>query len=98
MQGALWVDTARGAAGLGPQPLSLSRPAVMVLAVLVERRGRVVTRDELARRAGLEHLSERRCDQLLVDLRRALGPTAVRNVRGRGWTLELGDQGRLPPR
>ena len=97
MHGALWVDTAQGAAGLGPRTLVLSRQAVMVLAALAECPGRVVPRDELARRADLENLSKRRCDQLLVDLRRALGPTAVRNVRGRGWMLELGDQGPLSP-
>ena len=97
VHGALWVDTAHGAAGLGPRALVLSRQAVMVLAALAERPGRVVTRDELARRADLENLSKRRCDQLLVDLRRALGPTAVRNVRGRGWMLELGDQGPVSP-
>jgi two-component system, OmpR family, response regulator len=97
VHGALWVDTAHGAAGLGPRTLALSRPAVLVLAALAERPGRVVTRDELVRRADLENLSSRRCDQLLVDLRRALGPTAVRNVRGRGWMLELGDQGPVSP-
>jgi DNA-binding response OmpR family regulator len=97
VRGALWVDTSQGAAGVGAQAFDLSRQAVMVLAVLVEREGRVVTRDELARRADLRHLSKRRCDQLLVDLRRALGPTAVRNVRGRGWTLELADQEPVAP-
>lgn len=97
MHGDLWVDAAQGAAGVGPRSLALSRQAVMVLAVLAERRGRVVTRDQLARSADLENLSKRRCDQLLVDLRRALGPTAVRNVRGRGWILELGDLGPVAP-
>jgi hypothetical protein len=41
----------------------------------------------LARRAGLADLSERRCDSLLVAIRRALGPKSVRTVRSRGWML-----------
>jgi len=59
-----------------------------VLAVLLENRHRVVSRGELSRLAGLEGLSERRCDSVLVQIRRFLGPDAVTTVRGRGWRLE----------
>jgi DNA-binding response OmpR family regulator len=83
----LWIDVERGVAGRGPEVLTLSRQEVAVLAALVHAGGRVVPRRELARRAGLAHASERRCDQLLVGLRATLGPHAVRNVRGRGWML-----------
>jgi DNA-binding response OmpR family regulator len=55
--------------------------------VLAARRGRVVSRAELARDAGLGELSERRCDALLVGVRRALGADSVRTVRRRGWML-----------
>jgi DNA-binding response OmpR family regulator len=58
-----------------------------VLTVLLANRGRVISRRELARRAGLADLSERRCDSLLVAIRRALGPQAVVTVRSRGWML-----------
>jgi DNA-binding response OmpR family regulator len=58
-----------------------------VLNVLVASRGRVISRRELARRAGLADLSERRCDSLLVAIRRALGPNALVTVRSRGWML-----------
>lgn len=58
-----------------------------MLSVLLANRGRVISRRELARRAGLANLSERRCDSLLVAIRRALGPHAVVTVRSRGWML-----------
>ena len=58
-----------------------------VLSVLLANRGRVISRRELARRAGLADLSERRCDSLLVAIRRALGPNSVVTVRSRGWML-----------
>jgi len=67
--------------GLGAQELAL-------LEVLVEARGRVVSRPELRRRAGLVGASDRRCDVVLVGLRRALGPGVVTNVRGRGWRVD----------
>lgn len=58
-----------------------------MLTVLLVNRGRVISRRELARRAGLASLSERRCDSLLVAIRRALGPDSVVTVRSRGWML-----------
>ena len=58
-----------------------------MLNVLLVNRGRVISRRELARRAGLANLSERRCDSLLVAIRRALGPDSVVTVRSRGWML-----------
>lgn len=59
-----------------------------VLAVLVDNVGRVVTRRELARLAGLADRSQRRCDAALVVLRRHLGADSVHTVRGRGWMLD----------
>jgi DNA-binding response OmpR family regulator len=59
-----------------------------VLGVLLAAEGRVVSRRELSRRVGLSDLSERRCDALLVPLRRALGSSSIRTVRGRGWMIE----------
>lgn len=58
-----------------------------VLAVLRNAGGRVVSRAELARAAGLDGLSERRVDGVLVRLRRVLPPGALVTVRGRGWAL-----------
>ena len=66
----------------------LSDHEVAVLRVLVESTGRVVGRLEVARRAGIADLGERRTDSLLVGIRRVLGSGAIRTVRGRGWILE----------
>ena len=58
-----------------------------MLAALMDCRGRVLGRKELTRRAGLSDVNQRRCDSLLVNVRRALGPDSIRTVRGRGWIL-----------
>ena len=65
----------------------LSQRERAVLLVLIESAGRVVPRAELARRAGLDDLSERRTDTLLVSVRRALPDGSIRTVRKRGWVL-----------
>lgn len=58
-----------------------------VYRVLADNAGRVVGRTELARAAGIHELHERRCDSLLVGVRRAVGAHRVRTVRRRGWML-----------
>ena len=70
-----------------PHSPALSPQEVAVLAVLVSCAGRVVSRHELARRSGLTDRSERRCDAILVQLRRHLGAESIRTVRSRGWLL-----------
>ncbi len=58
-----------------------------MLAALVANHRRVIGRRELARLAGLADLNERRCDSVLVSIRRMLGPESVITVRSRGWML-----------
>jgi DNA-binding response OmpR family regulator len=67
-------------------PLSVQEMAV--LQAFLDCQGRVISRLEIARRAGLVGLNSRRCDSILVSLRRVLGPDAIRTVRSRGWMLE----------
>jgi DNA-binding response OmpR family regulator len=69
---------------------SLTARESAVLAVLRAAGGRVVARADLAKAAGLDGLSERRVDGVLVSLRRHLPEGAVVSVRGRGWLLREG--------
>jgi DNA-binding response OmpR family regulator len=66
----------------------LSTQEMAVLQAFLDCQGRVISRLEIARRAGLVGLNSRRCDSILVSLRRVLGPEAIRTVRSRGWMLE----------
>jgi len=72
--------TAHSRPNLGPNEVS-------VLRVLLDANGKVVSRQEIARRANLRDLGDRRTDSLIVAVRRALGAEAIRTVRGRGWML-----------
>jgi DNA-binding winged helix-turn-helix (wHTH) protein len=72
--------TTRPLTAIGAQELA-------VLKALLENRGRVLSRSELSRRAGLSECSHRRCDGVLVGVRRALGPDSIVTVRRRGWML-----------
>lgn len=78
------VDVARA---LSATPLPPQESAV--LRALIICSGRVVGRRELSRLAGIAELNERRCDSLLVSIRKALGPESIRTVRGRGWMLNV---------
>ena len=66
---------------------SLTNQERDVLRALIESNGRVIGRRELSRQIGLTEVGERRCDSLLVGIRRILGTESIRTVRGRGWML-----------
>jgi len=53
----------------------------------------VLSRSEIARQAGIDELSDRRCDSLIVGIRRRIGADQIVTVRRRGWMLVGGDLG-----
>jgi DNA-binding response OmpR family regulator len=67
--------------------MSLSPTEMKVLRVLWESQGKVLSRETLMRKAGLDLSSARRVDSSMVVLRRVLGPDSLRTVRQRGWML-----------
>jgi DNA-binding response OmpR family regulator len=79
------AGTVQATSGHPTAPLGAQERAV--LAVLIANQRRVVGRLELARASGLAGLNQRRCDSVLVGLRRALGADAIVTVRSRGWML-----------
>ncbi len=68
---------------------SLSQTDLAVLRVLVESPDRIVGRETIVRRAGLDGVSTRRADASIVVLRRILGADAIITVRRRGWMLAM---------
>lgn len=82
METTVDAAVALSATPLPPQELA-------VLRALITCSGRVVSRRELSRLAGIAGLNDRRCDSLLVSIRKALGPESIRTVRGRGWMLNV---------
>jgi DNA-binding response OmpR family regulator len=60
-----------------------------VYEVLASQPGRVMSRAHIARAAGLESLSQRRCDTIISSLRRRLGEHTIATVRQRGWRLVI---------
>jgi DNA-binding winged helix-turn-helix (wHTH) protein len=68
-------------------PGALSETDLAVLRVLVDRSGKITSRDDLNKLAGLNG-SQRRCEAVLVNLRKALGDGAIVTIRRRGWMLD----------
>ena len=70
-----------------PYLSALTEADLSVLRVLVARSGRITNRDDLNKLAGLSG-SQRRCEAVLVNLRKALGDEAIVTIRRRGWMLD----------
>jgi DNA-binding response OmpR family regulator len=85
--GTLEIEPGAYRARLDGRILPLTPSQFELLAFLVGNRDRVVPREELAKAGRLEH--ERSVDVALSCMRRVLGGDFVRNVRNRGWILEL---------
>ena len=84
----LYVVTMSSAASVpSSTPGALSETDLAVLRVLVDRSGKITSRDDLNKLAGLSG-SQRRCEAVLVNLRKALGDGAIVTIRRRGWMLD----------
>jgi DNA-binding response OmpR family regulator len=90
VRGRLHVDAARGEARLGERALKLERRPMLMLQLLANRSGEVVTRAELLERvwgssyAGFEHSVEQAVHQLRRELRE---DGWIETVRGIGYRL-----------
>lgn len=71
------------------QDLTPQERAVFI--VLAAGPNRVMTRLEIARAAGITDLNQRRCDSLIVGIRRVVGAERLITVRRRGYLLLSGD-------
>ena len=95
--GALMLDPARGTVTAGGQPVALPPKEFALLRALMERKNRVLTRDELLNLAwGWDYDgTDRVIDSHIKKLRRALGAHAgcIRTVVKQGYKLEVdGDE------
>jgi hypothetical protein len=79
--------------GEAEEAVGQASSANRLLALLVARQGRVVTRTELARAIGLRADQTRRVDAMLVEVRRELAGQGLelQNVRSRGWIISSGN-------
>jgi DNA-binding response OmpR family regulator len=74
--------------GHGATPLALlTAQERAVYDVLVAHAGKVISRNEIAREAGISNLNARRCDSLIVGIRRCVGAERIVTVRRRGWMM-----------
>jgi DNA-binding response OmpR family regulator len=61
-----------------------------VFMALSQETNRVMSRVEIARAAGISDLNQRRCDSLIVGIRRVVGANRLITVRRRGYLLRSG--------
>jgi len=89
---------AQRVARLDGQVIDLGPRAFDVLSVLIEQRHRVVTKQELFERVWPGQVVEENNLQVQVStLRKALGPSAVATIPGRGYRFTLEDSGSILP-
>jgi DNA-binding response OmpR family regulator len=85
-------------ADLAPPEIQASDPLEVltpqeraVFMVLAAEPNRVKSRVEIARAAGISDLNQRRCDSLIVGIRRVVGTERLLTVRRRGYLLVSGN-------
>jgi two-component system response regulator AdeR len=90
--GAIAVDTARKTARVNGKSIELTPAEYHILAMLVERKGSVVSREELLQATGETDALERVIDVHITSIRRKLGDAAhlLRTSRSFGYYIEDG--------
>jgi DNA-binding response OmpR family regulator len=88
--GPIAVDSARKTASVGGKPIDLTPAEYHILATLVERKGSVVSREDLLRATGETDAMERVVDVHITSIRRKLSYAAhlLRTSRSFGYYLE----------
>jgi two-component system, OmpR family, response regulator MtrA len=87
--GRLRLDGRSRSATIGGPPVPLTATEFAVLAALVDRPGRVLSRRQLLAAAGRQVVGERAADVYIAQLRAKIGPAAgIRTVRGSGYVLD----------
>jgi DNA-binding response OmpR family regulator len=84
------VDTARKTASVGGKPIDLTPAEYHILATLVERKGSVVSREDLLRAIGETDAMQRVVDVHITSIRHKLSYAAhlLRTSRTFGYYLE----------
>ena len=83
--GSLELDVEGYRAFFDGRELAVSASQMELLTILINNRGRVVSRIELSEALGL--VRARSVDVILSSLRKEIGRDFVRNVRRRGWIV-----------
>jgi two-component system response regulator AdeR len=88
--GPIAVDAARKTASIDGKPIDLTPAEYHILATLVERKGSVVSREDLLRATGETDAMERVVDVHITSIRRKLSYAAhlLRTSRSFGYYLE----------
>jgi two-component system alkaline phosphatase synthesis response regulator PhoP len=88
--GPIAVDAARKTASIGGKPIDLTPAEYHILATLVERKGSVVSREDLLRATGETDAMERVVDVHITSIRHKLSYAAhlLRTSRSFGYYLE----------
>jgi two-component system response regulator QseB len=85
--GAITVDGARMRVTRAGAPVTLSKTEFALLLALIKQPDRVLTRSELEKRA-LPHSDRQTLDVHIFNLRKKIGESTIRTVRGVGYTVQ----------
>ncbi|MBR6440221.1 MAG: response regulator transcription factor [Aeriscardovia sp.] len=90
LAGGIAISPQKREAKIGGRELNLTKTEFDILLALTEAGGQALGRKEMAERIGKESgmASERFIDTHIKSLRKKLGPSAIRTVRGIGYALE----------